>query len=65
MQTKSPSLKRPQIYAVRGGNIWARVSDHVDKIFRIFHEKLHKCDQSNFEEIDLLTCWFRIHVTGP
>lgn len=33
MQTKSPSLKRPQIYAVRG-NIWAR-TDRVDSIFRV------------------------------
>ena len=42
MQTKSPSLKRPQIYAVRGGNIWARVSDHVDLDFhgQIFYEKI-------------------------
>ena len=64
MQTKSPSLKRPQIYAVRGGNIWAKVSVHVDKIFkiRIFDEKIKLW--RNLER-DLLTCWFRIHVTEP
>ena len=59
MQTKSPSLKRPQIYAVRGGNIWARMSDHVDLDFHV--RDLWKNYIYMIHEI----LKFEIHVTEP